>query len=69
MVIYILTKFGADWFIFVDARVLTGKLWTDGRKEGRRTVSDHDRSLSTLWWGELKTYTFGHVGWKQGFFM
>ena len=24
MVIYILTKFGADWLIFVDARVLTG---------------------------------------------
>ena len=59
MVIYILTKFGADWLMFVDARVLTRKLWTDGRKEGqRRTVSDHDRSLSTLWSGELKTYTY-----------
>ena len=31
MVIYILTKFGADWLIFVDARVLTRKLWMDGR--------------------------------------
>ena len=31
MVIYILTKFAADWLIFVDARVLTRKLWTDGR--------------------------------------
>ena len=31
MVIYILTKFGTDWLIFVDARVLTRKLWTDGR--------------------------------------
>ena len=31
MVIYILTKFGADWFTFVNARVLTRKLWTDGR--------------------------------------
>ena len=30
MVIYILTKFVADWLIFVDARVLTRKLWTDG---------------------------------------
>ena len=30
MVMYILTKFGADWLIFVDARVLTRKLWTDG---------------------------------------
>ena len=29
MVIYILTKFGDDWLIFVDARVLTSKLWTD----------------------------------------
>ena len=29
MVIYILTKFGADWLIFVDARVLTRKLWMD----------------------------------------
>ena len=32
MVIYILTKFGADWLIFVDARVLTKKLWMDGRR-------------------------------------
>ena len=30
VVIYILTKFGDDWLIFVDARVLTSKLWTDG---------------------------------------
>ena len=30
-VIYILTKLGADWSIFVDARVLTRKLWMDGR--------------------------------------
>ena len=31
MVIYILTKFGTDWLIFVDARVSTRKLWMDGR--------------------------------------
>ena len=31
MVIYILIKFGDDWLIFVDARVLTSKLWTEGR--------------------------------------
>ena len=37
MVIYILTKFGADWLIFVDARVLTRKLWTD------RCRTDTDR--------------------------
>ena len=30
MVIYILTKFGIDWLIFVDARVLIRKLWLDG---------------------------------------
>ena len=30
MVIYILTKFGADCSIFVDVRVLTRKLWMDG---------------------------------------
>ena len=35
MVIYILTKFGADWLIFADARVLTRKLWTDGRTDRR----------------------------------
>ena len=35
MVIYILTKFSDDWLIFVDARVLTSKLWTDGRTDGR----------------------------------
>ena len=29
MVIYTLTKFGADWLILADARVLTRKLWTD----------------------------------------
>ena len=33
MVIYILTKFGADWLIFVDATVLTRKLWTNGRTD------------------------------------
>ena len=31
MVIYILTKFGTDWLLFVDSRVLTIKLWTDGQ--------------------------------------
>ena len=36
-----MTKFGDDWLIFVDARVLTGKVWTDGQ---RRTVSDHNSS-------------------------
>ena len=30
VVIYILTKFGDDWLIFVDARVSTSQLWTDG---------------------------------------
>ena len=41
---------GDDWLIFVDARVLTRKLWTDewtsdGRTNGhRRTVSDHNSS-------------------------
>ena len=60
MVIYILTKFGDDWLIFVDARVLTSKLWTDVRPDGRRTdgqqrtVSDHNSSLSTPCSGELK---------------
>ena len=53
MVIYHLTK-------FVDARVLTRKLWTDewtdvGRLDGhRQTVSDHNSSLSTPCSGELK---------------
>ena len=58
---YILTKFGADWLISVDARVLTRKLWTDGqtldghgRTNVRRTKSDHNISLSTLCSGELK---------------
>ena len=50
MVIYIITKFGDDWLIFVDARVLTRKLWTDGHLW---TVSDHNSSLSTLCSGEL----------------
>ena len=51
MVIYIMTKFGADCFTFVDTRVLTRKLWMDGQ---RQTVSDHNSSLSTLCSGELK---------------
>ena len=65
MVIYILTKCGADWLIFVDARVLTRKLWTDGRwtdartdgrTDGQRwTVSDHNSSQSTPCSGELKS--------------
>ena len=62
MVIYILTKFGDDWSIFVDARVLTSKLWTDGRTSDGRTdtdfviaaKSDHNSSLSTPCSGELK---------------
>ena len=47
VVIYILTKFGDDWLIFVDAIVLTSKLWMDGRQTDgwtdreRRTESDH----------------------------
>ena len=60
MIIYILTKFGADWLIFVDAsvkkKIVDGR--TDiGRTDGhRRTVSDHNSSLSTPCSGELKTY-------------
>ena len=42
MVIYILTKFGADWLIFVDARVLTRKLWSD---VGRRVITIAHRAL------------------------
>ena len=53
MVIYILTKFGADWLIFVDASVLTRKLWMDGPTSDGRTVSDHNSSLSTPCSGEL----------------
>ena len=40
MVIYILTKFGADWLIFVDAIVLTRKLWMDGRRMDGLTTTD-----------------------------
>ena len=55
MIIYILTKFGADWLIFVDARVLincgrTVRRRTDGH---RRTKSDHNSLLSTPCSGEL----------------
>ena len=35
VVIYILTKFGDDWLIFVDARVLTSILWKDRQTDGR----------------------------------
>ena len=56
--LYTLTKFGNDWLIFVDTRVLKRKLWMDrrrtegqtldGRTDGhQRTVSDHKSSLST----------------------
>ena len=62
VVIYILTKFGDDWLVFVDAKVLKNKLWTDGRPPDgrpptdgrRRTVSDHNSSLRTPCSGELK---------------
>ena len=73
MVIYTLTKFGAYWLIFVDAGVLTRKLWTDGcwtdrrRTDGwtdrhRQTVSDHNSSLSTPCSGELKIHDFMVIG-------
>ena len=44
IIIYILTKFGADLLIFVDARVLTRKLWTDrrrtdGRPDGQKVIT------------------------------
>ena len=66
MIIYILNQFGADWLIFVDARVFTRKLWTDGpTSDGqRRTVSDHNSSLSTPWSGELKIL---HVSYLKTF--
>ena len=57
MVIYILTKLGADMLIFVNAKVLTRNVWTDGH---RRTVSDHNSSLSTPCSGELKRCSFDH---------
>ena len=44
LIMYILTKSGPDWLIFVDARVLTRKLLTDGHQWA---VSDHNSSLST----------------------
>ena len=41
MVIYILTKFGADWLIFVDASV-NNKI-VDGQTDGhQQTVNDHN---------------------------
>ena len=40
VVIYILTKFGDDWLIFVDARVLASKLWTDGQTSDGRMDAD-----------------------------
>ena len=46
MVIYILTKFGADWLIFVDARVLTRKLWTDGGPDVGRTDMDGQKVIT-----------------------
>ena len=61
MVIYILTKFSDDWFIFVDARVLTRKLWTDGRTSDGPTPTDHNSSLSTPCSGELKTDTWNII--------
>ena len=59
VIIYILTKFGDDWLIFVDIRVFTSKLWTDRRPDRRMdghrwTVSDHNSSLSTPCSCELK---------------
>ena len=61
---HILTKFGDDWLIFVDARMLTSKLWTDGQTDGQRwTVSDHNSSLSTPCSGEHKNaYKCGRRG-------
>ena len=59
MVIYILIKFGDDRLICIDARVLTRKLWMNGRTSDertdghQRTVSDHNSSLSTQSSGEL----------------
>ena len=50
MGIYFVAKFGADWLIFVDARVLSRKLWTDARRTDghRRRVSDHNSSQHSV---------------------
>ena len=47
MVIYILTNFGADWLIFVDASVLTRKLWVDRQTDtdGRCVITIAHRAL------------------------
>ena len=62
MVIYILTKFGDDWLIFVDASV--NKQIVDGRTNVGRMVSDHNSSLSTPCSCELmrKSDTVGLFG-------
>ena len=54
MVIYILTKFGDDWLIFVDASV--NKQIVNGQMDVGRTKSDHNSSLSTPCSGELKMW-------------
>ena len=54
---YMLTKFGADWLIFVDARQKNCG-WMDGH---RRTMCDYNSSLSTPCLGEIKT----HFGLKR----
>ena len=56
MVIYILTKFGADWLIFVDARVLTRKLWTDRAKGELKTNLSFSRSFEVgIVWYKVKS--------------
>ena len=62
MVIYILTKFGDDWLIFVGARVLTSKLWTDGRTTRRQTPTDGEWSQqlnehSVLMWAKNAAFS------------
>ena len=56
MLIYILSKFGADCLIFVDAKV--NKKIVDGRTDTDGQLSDHNSSLSTPWPHELKCNCF-----------
>ena len=67
MVIYSLTNSGDDWFIFLDARVLTRTLWMDGRWTDGPTHGHILPHLSKPLLGLLVGYFSNILGYKKVF--
>ena len=49
MVIYIWTKSGADWFIFVDVKSVNKEMWTDNGQIDEKRMGDGQTLKDSEW--------------------